>query len=130
MRILVISVHPDDETLGCGGTMLRHVESGDEIYWLIATQGHPPQWSPELLDEKAAEVGKVAAAYRVKGLFKLGLPTVRLDTLPQADLINRLREVIDQVKPEIVYLVHDGDVHSDHHAIFQAALCVLKAFYM
>ncbi|HHA19586.1 MAG TPA: PIG-L family deacetylase, partial [Methylophaga sp.] len=38
MRILTISAHPDDETLGCGGTLLKHQASGDSVYWLIVTQ--------------------------------------------------------------------------------------------
>jgi LmbE family N-acetylglucosaminyl deacetylase len=130
MKILAISVHPDDETLGCGGTLLNHRAKGDELFWLVATQAHEPQWPAELIHRKAIEVQKVAAAYGMKQTFKLGLPTVRLDTFPQAELIGHLRGVIDEVRPELVYLVHDGDVHSDHHAVFQATLCVLKAFYM
>jgi LmbE family N-acetylglucosaminyl deacetylase len=130
MRILAISVHPDDETLGCGGTLLRHAAGGDELAWLVVTQGHPPQWPAEVLERKADEVRAVAAAYRISRTIKLGFPTVRLDVVAQAELIERIREAIVETKPEVVYLVHDGDVHSDHHAVFQATLCVLKAFYM
>ena len=130
MKILALSVHPDDETLGCGGTLLRHAQAGDELHWLVATQAHPPQWPEELIARKAAEVARVAEAYGMASVHKLGLPTVKLDTVPQAELIHRIREVIDRVRPEIVYTVHDGDVHTDHHAVFQATMCVLKAFYM
>jgi N-acetylglucosamine malate deacetylase 1 len=130
MKVLCIAVHPDDETLGCGGTLLRHREEGDEIYWLIVTQTYKPQWSQEVIDKKAKEVSAVSTAYGMSGVFRLGFPTVRLDTVAQAELIGSLREVIDKVSPQVVYLVHDGDVHTDHHAVFLATMSVLKAFYM
>ena len=56
MNILAISAHPDDETLGCGGTLLKHRAAGDSIYWIIATVCHEPQWSAELIARKACEV--------------------------------------------------------------------------
>ena len=130
MRVLAISVHPDDETLGCGGTLLKHRATGDILFWLIATQTYEPQWSAEMIARKAAEVEQVAEVYGMERNFALGFPTVRLDTVPQADLIGRIRDVISEVKPEIVYLVHDGDVHTDHHAVFTATMSVLKPFYM
>ena len=130
MTILTISVHPDDETLGCGGTLLCHRASGENLFWLVVTQAHEPQWPAELIEKKAVEVQRVAEAYGMQETFKLGFPTVRLDTVPQAQLMDGIRSVIERVRPEIVYLVHDGDVHSDHHHVFQSAMCVLKAFYM
>jgi LmbE family N-acetylglucosaminyl deacetylase len=63
-------------------------------------------------------------------LFKLSFPSVMLDTIPQSDLIHHIREAIQKVEPEVVYLVHQGDVHSDHQAVFKAVLSVLKPFYM
>lgn len=129
-RILAIAVHPDDETLGCGGTLLKHAARGDELHWLIVTQAHEPQWPADLIARKAAEVEKVAAAYGIRQFYKLGFPTTQLDTTPQADLINAIRGVVDQVRPETVYLVNRSDVHTDHHAVFLAAMSVLKAFYM
>jgi LmbE family N-acetylglucosaminyl deacetylase len=130
MNVLVISAHPDDETLGCGGTLLRHYSNGDSIHWAIVTQAHPPKWSQEVIDRKAAEVTAAAKAYSMQSVQKLGLPTIRLDTVPLEEVIEGLRKVIEQVHPEIVYLPHHGDVHTDHHAVFLGTLSVLKAFYM
>src|SRR5688500_8171114 len=48
MNVLAICAHPDDETLGCGGTLLKHRAAGDELFWIIATVCHEPQWSAEL----------------------------------------------------------------------------------
>lgn len=130
MKVLIISVHPDDETLGCGGTILKHLAAGDELHWLIATQAHEPQWSRETIETKAEEVANVAKAYGMREVLKLGLPAAAVDTQPQGELIGAIRRVIDQVRPEVVYLVHGGDIHTDHFAIFTATMSVLKPFYM
>lgn len=110
--------------------MLKHVAEGQTLYWLIVTQAYEPAWEPETIAAKAIEVENVAKAYGVTKIFKLGLPAGRLDTLPQVDMINAIRTVVDQVRPRIVYMVHGGDVHTDHYAVFTAAMSVLKPFYM
>jgi LmbE family N-acetylglucosaminyl deacetylase len=130
VKVLAMSAHPDDETLGCGGTLLKHRAAGDEISWLIATQGHEPQWTAEVLRRKAAEVENVARAYGVKKIFRLEKPAARLETVPQAELMDMIRRAVEESRPEVVYLVHRGDVHSDHRALFSAAAAVLKPFHM
>lgn len=130
MNILVISVHPDDETLGCGGTMLKHIATGDQVSWLIATQTHEPTWDRATINAKAVEVEQVAKAYGVREFRKLGLPSGQLDALPLSQMIDGIREFVSRVRPSIVYLIHGGDIHTDHYAIFTAAMSVLKPFYM
>jgi LmbE family N-acetylglucosaminyl deacetylase len=130
MNVLAISVHPDDETLGCGGTLLRHREEGDSVDWLIVTQAHFPQWSQVIIDRKAEEVSAVASSYSMRSVHKLGLPTTRLDVTPLGEVMEGLRKVIEQVQPAVVYLPHYGDVHTDHHVVFLGTLSVIKAFYM
>ena len=130
MRVLAISVHPDDETLGCGGTLLKHRAQGDALFWLIATRAIDPQWSPETVKRKAAEIESVAEAYGMDRHIQLDFPAARLDTIPQTDLISAIRDTISEVRPEIVYIVHGGDVHTDHQAVFAAAISVLKPFHM
>ena len=77
MKVLAIAPHPDDETLGCGGTLLRHVAAGDELHWLIVTQAHAPQWPEPVIAQKAQEVEKVAKAYGMRSVTRLGFPTTR-----------------------------------------------------
>jgi LmbE family N-acetylglucosaminyl deacetylase len=129
MRVLVISAHPDDETVGAGGTILQHRARGDDVTWLIATQGYEPKWSREVIGQKASEVDAVAAAYGMKRVVKLGRPSSRLDTVPQGDLMDEIAAVARDVRPEIVYLVNRSDVHSDHRALFEAAMAVFKPFH-
>lgn len=130
MNVLAISAHPDDETLGCGGTLLRHHGEGHSLHWAIVTQAHSPQWSSELIERKAAEVEAVARCYSMQSVHRLRLPTTELDAIPFARVIDGLRTAIEQVHPDIVYLPHRGDVNTDHEVVFRAALSVLKAFYM
>jgi len=129
MRVLAIAPHPDDETLGCGGTLLSHRKKGDTISWLIVTRGHEPQWSKEVLAQKEEEIAAVNAAYGFANLYRADLPTVKLESLPLGEVIDKLREAITAAKPDIVYLNHFGDVHSDHRVVFDATMSVLKPFY-
>src|SRR5262245_27314628 len=125
MRVLAICAHPDDETLGCGGTLLKHAAAGDELHWLVGTQAHEPQWSAETVARKSAEVDAVASAYGVEKVYRLGLPTVRLDSIPFDEVIAKVRGVVEEARPEWVYVVHAGDVHSDHRVLHEATLAVL-----
>ncbi len=129
-NVLAISVHPDDETLGCGGTLLKHKAQGDTLYWLIITQAREPYWPADLIQRKAIEVERVAAAYCMKQFYKLNFLPTRLDSTPQHELIDGIRSVINKVRPQTIYLIHQGDVHTDHYAAFTATLSVVKSFYM
>lgn len=130
MEILAISAHPDDETLGCGGALLKHQAGGGKLYWLIATRPQSPEWPEQVADRKSLEIQKVAEAYQVKKFFRLDFPAAHLDQVPIAQLIEAIREVVTEVKPAIVYLVHGGDAHTDHGSVFVAATSVLKPFYL
>ena len=129
MRILVIAPHPDDETLGCGGSLLKHKSNGDSLAWLVATRGYEPQWSAELLAQKEREISAVAAAYGYDTTFRLNLPVIKLDQLPLEEIIVALRDAVTHFKPDCVYINHSGDVHSDHRVLFEATMAVLKPFY-
>ncbi len=124
--ILVISAHPDDETLGCGGTLLKHRSAGDRLYWLVATCAYEPEWTRATIRKKAREVDAVAAAYGMRKVHRLGLPTAKLDTVPRGKLIGEIKKVVDAVRPELVYIVHEGDVHDDHRIVFAAAMSAMK----
>jgi len=128
--VLVIAPHPDDETLGCGGTLLNHSDRGDALHWTIVTRVWEPLYPREAADRQAHQVKAVAAAYQFAKTDWLDFRTADLDALPLNTIICRLREVIEAVRPEIVYLPSPDDAHSDHRVVFQAAMAVLKTFYM
>jgi LmbE family N-acetylglucosaminyl deacetylase len=129
MRVLVIAPHPDDETLGCGASLLKHKSRGDKLSWLVATRGYEPQWSSEILARKETEIENVSHAYGFEKTVRLNFPTIKLDAAPFDELIASIRQAIADTSPELVYLNHFGDVHSDHRVLFEATMSVLKPFY-
>lgn len=130
-KVLCIAVHADDETLGCGGTMLKHKALGDEIHWLLITgptNNHPCSFSQNHIDERAERVNRVAAAYGYDSLEYLGLPTQMLHTLDLRDIIQKISDVIKRIQPNIIYTMFANDVHSDHRVAFDAVYSCTKSF--
>jgi LmbE family N-acetylglucosaminyl deacetylase len=128
-RIVVIAPHPDDESLGCGGTLLRHAANGDEIFWIIVTGMDSKNGYPvETIQQRAVELSRASAAYGFSETVHLNLPTTRLDTIPRAIVVNSLTIALRRIQPHVVYLPHPYDVHSDHGVVFQAAATCLKWF--
>jgi LmbE family N-acetylglucosaminyl deacetylase len=127
---LVISTPPDDRTLDCVGTLLEHRAAGSKLFWLIVTEAFEPRWPKEMINRKSAKVETVVQAFGVKQFFQLGFPTVDLDQSSLDELIGRVKEVVSKARPETVDLVHGGDIHTNHQAVFKATMSVLKPFYM
>ena len=130
MRVLTISVHPDDETLGCGGTLLRHAGAGDTLHWLLITAVHPEEYSDEQIAQQEQQVAAVQAAYPFSSLDWLKLPATRVEQQPLGLMIKEIRKVVERIHPEQVFVPTHADVHSDHRVVFDASMSVLKAFYM
>jgi LmbE family N-acetylglucosaminyl deacetylase len=129
-NILVISVHPDDETLGCGGTLLKHRDARDAIHWLILTSTREPQWPHEVLEKKTREIELVAKAFGFTTTTRAGFSAAHLDQVAQNELLVKIRETVLATRPSIVYLIHGGDVNSDHRSAYEAACSVLKPFHL
>ncbi len=129
MRTLVIAPHPDDETLGCGGTLLRRKAEGAELGWLIVTGiSEKTGWSAERVQQRDAEISKVTELIGFSQVFNLRLPTAQLDRLPMSELIEQFRVVFKSFQPEEVLLPHRSDVHTDHRLVFDAAAARTKWF--
>ena len=90
-RILVISAHPDDEALGCGGTIFKHREKGDILTWMIVTQAYEPKWSKALVEKKSREVDEAAALYGMSEVYRLGFPTTTIDAIALDDIIDKMK---------------------------------------
>ena len=130
-KVLCIAVHADDETLGCGGAMLKHKAQGDEIHWLLLTgpsENHPCNFSQEHIEARAERVSRVAKAYGYDSLEYLALPTQLLHTLDLRDIIQKISEVIKRIQPNILYTMFANDVHSDHRVAFDAVYSCTKSF--
>jgi len=128
-KIIIISPHPDDETLGCGGTLLKHKSMGDEIYWLIMTNISCDEgFSEERVISRQQEIDHVVKEYGFNDIFKLNYPTIKLDQIPSGQLVQSIKNVLESVKPDVVYLPYKHDAHSDHKITFNAAVCSVKTF--
>lgn len=128
-HILVVAVHPDDETLGCGGTLLKHKSKGDTISWLIVTNiSTELGYSKEKTAQRQAEIDLVASMYGFDNIVKLNLPTTRLDEIPFIKLVDLFSKEIQKLKPDIIILPNRSDVHTDHKYSFDAAYSCTKNF--
>lgn len=128
-KVLVLAVHPDDETLGCGGTLLKHKSSNDEIHWLIATNiTEKDGFDKEVIRRREEEISIVNEMYQFKSVHNIGLSTMKVDECTMSHLIQKISKVISTVEPNIIYLPFKGDVHSDHRKIFEAAYSCTKSF--
>jgi LmbE family N-acetylglucosaminyl deacetylase len=128
-KILVVAVHPDDETLGCGGTLLKHKADGDEIHWLIATSIKESEgFNKSLVKKREGEIESVEKLFNFDSVNRLGLSTTKVDKYGISELIKKFSSIINKVQPNIIYLPFKADVHSDHKYIFDAAYSCTKIF--
>jgi LmbE family N-acetylglucosaminyl deacetylase len=128
-RVLVVAPHPDDETLGCGGTLMRLRQQGAELAWLIVTGiSETNGWTAERVQRREMEIAQVAKMIGFASVFNLRLPTARLDTLPMAELIDQFSGAFKSFNPEQVFLPSLSDVHTDHRVVFDAAAACAKWF--
>lgn len=130
-KVIFIAVHPDDETLGCGGTILKHKSQGDEIFWMVLTgpqKGLMPHFTDDFLAKRDAMLDGIAKEYGFDETIRLGFPTQMLHTLDLRDIIQKISEVFWRIKPDTIYMMYCHDVHSDHRVAFDAVYSCTKSF--
>ena len=127
--VLVVAPHPDDETLGAGGTLLAHREHGHELHWMIVTEMREENGYGEAqVTTRSGEIAQVAEKYGFEATHRLGFAAASLDATPRSKIVGAMAEVVDRVRPEVVYLPHPGDAHTDHRDTFEAAAAAMKPF--
>ena len=127
--LLVVAPHPDDETLGCGGSLLRMAAEGVRLVWLIVTgMADNPAYDDAQRQARARTIRQVSDAYPFAQTIELGLPTAQLDNLPMGDIVHAVGKVVNDVQPDYLWLPHGGDVHSDHRVVFDACAACSKWF--
>ncbi len=118
-RVVVIAVHPDDETLGCGGTILKFLSRGDEVHCILVTKGN---------DEQARLWERAKHAYRFTSVTELDFPEMELMDISLNKLIPPISDGIRKIQPNIMIIPNRSDAHSDHRAVFNAVASCTKAF--
>ena len=127
--VLVVAAHPDDEVLGCGGTIARHVAEGSAAHVLFLADGVSSRLGGGGKDELARRNAAASNAAKVLGLHPprlFGGPDNALDGMPLIEIIRGIEAVIAEIKPDVVYTHHAGDLNVDHRIACQAVLTACR----
>ena len=128
-QILVVAAHPDDEILGLGGTVKKHVNDGDEFYVLILGEGMTSRNDEDKADklkELHEDVYKAANVIGFKKVYLSKFPDNRFDSVDLLDIIHEIERYVDKLNPEIIYTHHPGDLNIDHKKTFKALITACR----
>lgn len=131
-KILVIAAHPDDEILGLGGTVRRLVNEGNIVNCLILGEGMTSRkkdrmdTKKEVLDSLHNDAKKAGEIIGFKQVYFGNLPDNRFDSVDLLDIIKIVEELVDSLKPDIIYTHHKGDRNIDHQITFDAVLTACR----
>lgn len=128
-KVLVFAAHPDDEILGCGGTINMLLKEGHSIFTCVITDGETarkPQNSINAIKRKKEECLKANKLIGVKEVIFLGLPDMKLDVISHADLNNAIEKVINKIQPSIIFTHSSIDLNNDHILTFHATMVACR----
>ena len=120
-RVLVIAAHPDDELLGCGGTVALHTQAGDEVTSVIVCEGESLRYGEDGVGQ-TDHIQEAARVLGVKEARTLKFPDQKLDTFTLTEIITPLEQAVQDVRPHIIYTQYGGDINRDHELLFKAML--------
>mgnify|MGYP000656334021 CR=1 FL=1 len=137
--VLVVAAHADDETLGCGGTIARHVSEGDRVVVMFMTDGIS---SRDVIPANEIEVRKTAAAQAldilgVSDSHQFHFPDNAMDSIPLVQVVKAVEEIVNKCKPSTIYTHFSDDLNVDHRITHQAVMtacrpqswCTVKEIY-
>ncbi len=124
-RVLVIAAHPDDELLGCGGTIALHAKRGDRVRSLIVCGGTPLRETviAEISRRQARDAANILG---VEDVTILDFPDQGLDSVTLTELISPLENIVNEFQPHLIYCQHGGDINLDHQLLFKAAMVAFR----
>ncbi|MCK4650922.1 PIG-L family deacetylase [Candidatus Babeliales bacterium] len=128
-KVLVIAAHPDDEILGCGGTVAKHAKNGDIVNVVIIAEGVTSRYEKINIKKREKELSELSKsshkANEILGVSSLKLfdfPDNKMDSIIRLDLIKKIEGCIDKFEPSIVYTHHFGDLNVDHRRVHEAVV--------
>jgi LmbE family N-acetylglucosaminyl deacetylase len=125
----VIGAHPDDEILGAGGTLARHVQAGDEVHAIVVADGAGSRYPGEMVGKLEKDARRASEAIGFASLQLRALPDQRLDTVPLIELTQLIESVLDDISPHVVYTHFPHDVNADHGLVARAAWTACRPYY-
>ncbi|MDQ8164725.1 MAG: PIG-L family deacetylase [Gemmatimonadota bacterium] len=124
-RILVVAPHPDDETLGAGGTIAKFVEQGHEVSVLVVSGHLPPVYSRDDYETTVREAEKAFAVLGVAGSRFLEIPATMVGEQPVGVLNGKVATMVKEIAPHIV-LCPFPDRHIDHRVVFESVMVATR----
>ena len=132
-KILIIAAHPDDEVLGCFGTVAKMVKEGDEAYTLILGEGKTSRDEQRSIENKKAELNilnqeieKANSVINIKKTFIENFPDNRFDSVDLLDIVKAILKVKEEVKPDIIFTHYENDLNIDHQITYQAVVTATR----
>ncbi len=131
-KILIIAAHPDDEVLGCGGTIARLVREGKEVHIVILANGLTARTdfddfrSSELLKQHHERAQRAGRLMGVSSVQVLGFPDQKLDALPLLEITHAIEREIERLQPDTIFTQHGGDLNQDHVITYRATLTATR----
>jgi len=132
MRVLIVAAHPDDEVLGCGGTIARLAQEGHDVYIAVLGEGITSRYEGhgqsgrKAIEKLHAQSHKVARHLLAKDVFLFELPDNSFDTVPLLDIVKMVEKLVDKLQPQVIYTHHGGDLNIDHQIAHRAVLTAAR----
>ena len=129
MKLIVVSPHMDDETIGAGGTMLKYAQAGEQVIWLNVSNAKTEYgYSEDFVHQRESQRLRVAELLHVADAIDLKLRPAALSTYPDADVIETIGQIIRKVEPEMIIAPAPADIHSDHATVYRWVKAFSKSF--
>lgn len=128
-KILIIAPHPDDEMIGLGGSIIRNIEIGNEIYVCFVCRGKEPLFSDEDVLRCRRETSDCHAFLGIRERYYLDFPSVMLEKEDRYKINDGILSVLKKVAPTSVYIPHYGDLQKDHQIVAEAAMVAMRPKY-
>ena len=128
MNVLVVAAHPDDELLGAGGTVAAHTAKGDHVKLAVMCEGITVRYEQEWDSEVRRQAKAAAKILGTDDLYMGNLPDQRLDTIPLSEVAKKVEELVEEVKPEIIYTHFAGDMNRDHQVLAEAVMVAARPY--
>lgn len=132
MNILIVAAHPDDEILGVGGSIAKHIEAGDTVYALILGEGQTSRFDKredagaEILNELHGDTQRSAEVLGIKEVFFENFADNRFDSVDLLDIVKAVEKRVTELQPQVIYTHHGGDLNVDHQRTYQAVLTATR----
>lgn len=124
--VLIITPHPDDEVLGCGGIIKKKTANSVLVNVLVMTRGKRGLYTDERIENVREEARNAHKLLGIENTIYLDFPAPELDTVSISELSMAISTVINKLRPDTIFIPHRGDIHHDHKAVFTASLVAAR----